>query len=26
VDMDMNFCVSCHKQRQASNDCLTCHY
>jgi cytochrome c-type biogenesis protein CcmH/NrfF len=26
VDMDMNFCVSCHQQRQASNDCLTCHY
>ena len=26
VNMDMNFCVSCHKQRQASNDCLTCHY
>jgi hypothetical protein len=26
VDMDMNFCVSCHRQRQASNDCLTCHY
>jgi hypothetical protein len=26
VDMDMGFCVNCHKQRQASNDCLTCHY
>lgn len=26
VDMNMNFCVSCHKERQASNDCLTCHY
>ena len=26
VNMDMNFCVSCHKERKASNDCLTCHY
>jgi hypothetical protein len=26
VDMKMSFCVSCHKARQASNDCLTCHY
>ena len=26
VDMDMGFCVNCHKQKQASNDCLTCHY
>jgi hypothetical protein len=26
VNMNMNFCVSCHQQRQASNDCLTCHY
>jgi hypothetical protein len=26
VDMDMAFCVNCHQQRQASNDCLTCHY
>lgn len=26
VDMDMQFCVNCHKQKQASNDCLTCHY
>ena len=26
VDMDMAFCVNCHKQKQASNDCLTCHY
>jgi len=24
--MDMQFCVNCHKQKQASNDCLTCHY
>lgn len=26
VNMDMAFCVNCHKTRQASNDCLTCHY
>lgn len=26
VDMTMSFCVNCHKQKQASNDCLTCHY
>jgi hypothetical protein len=26
VDMDMGFCVNCHQERQASNDCLTCHY
>jgi len=26
VDMDMAFCVNCHKQKQASNDCMTCHY
>lgn len=26
VNMDMGFCVNCHKQKQASNDCLTCHY
>ncbi len=26
VNMDMGFCVNCHKERQASNDCLTCHY
>ena len=26
VNMDMQFCVNCHKQKQASNDCLTCHY
>lgn len=26
IDMDMAFCVNCHKQKQASNDCLTCHY
>jgi hypothetical protein len=26
VEMDMAFCVNCHKGRQASNDCLTCHF
>lgn len=26
VDHSMNFCISCHKQKGASNDCLTCHY
>jgi hypothetical protein len=26
VNLTMGFCVSCHKQKNASNDCLTCHY
>ena len=26
VDHNMGFCINCHKQRGASNDCLTCHY
>jgi hypothetical protein len=26
VDLTMGFCVNCHKERQASNDCLTCHF
>jgi len=26
VDHTMGFCVDCHKSRQASIDCLTCHY
>jgi hypothetical protein len=26
VDHNMGFCISCHKQKGASNDCLTCHY
>ena len=26
VDHSMGFCVNCHKQKNASNDCLTCHY
>lgn len=26
VDLSMGFCVNCHTERKASNDCLTCHY
>jgi hypothetical protein len=26
VDHSMGFCVNCHKTKNASNDCLTCHY
>jgi len=26
VDHTMGFCVNCHRDRKASNDCLTCHY
>ncbi len=26
VDHTMSFCIECHEQRQASNDCLVCHY
>jgi hypothetical protein len=26
VDHSMGFCVQCHTQKNASNDCLTCHY
>jgi len=26
VDHTMRFCISCHQQKGASNDCLTCHY
>ena len=26
VDLTMGFCVNCHSERQASNDCLTCHF
>jgi hypothetical protein len=26
VDHSMGFCVDCHKAKQASNDCLTCHF
>lgn len=25
VDLNMGFCVNCHRTKQASNDCLTCH-
>jgi len=26
VKLTMGFCVSCHRQKNASNDCLTCHF
>ena len=26
VNHTMGFCINCHKQKGASNDCLTCHY
>ena len=26
VDHNMGFCVGCHRQKNVSNDCLTCHY
>jgi hypothetical protein len=26
VKHSMGFCVDCHRERQASNDCLTCHF
>jgi hypothetical protein len=26
VDLTMGFCVTCHREHNASNDCLTCHY
>jgi hypothetical protein len=26
VDHSMGFCVNCHREKKASNDCLTCHY
>ena len=26
VDHNMGFCVNCHRSKNASNDCLTCHY
>ena len=26
VDHTMGFCVNCHTQKKASNDCLTCHF
>lgn len=26
VDLNMGFCVTCHREKNAPNDCLTCHY
>jgi len=26
VDHNMGFCVNCHREKKASNDCLTCHF
>jgi hypothetical protein len=26
LDLNMGFCVNCHRSKRASNDCLTCHY
>jgi hypothetical protein len=26
VNLDMGFCVNCHREKQAPNDCLTCHF
>jgi hypothetical protein len=26
VNHTMGFCISCHEQKKASNDCMTCHY
>jgi hypothetical protein len=26
VTLDMGMCVTCHKEKNAPNDCLTCHY
>jgi hypothetical protein len=26
VDHTMGFCVNCHREHKAPNDCLTCHY
>jgi hypothetical protein len=26
VDHSMGFCIDCHREKQVSNDCLTCHY
>lgn len=26
VDMNMGFCVDCHRSKRAPNECITCHY
>ena len=26
VNLNMGFCVTCHRQKNAPNDCLTCHF
>jgi hypothetical protein len=26
VSLDMGYCVTCHRQKNAPNDCLTCHF
>jgi cytochrome c7-like protein len=26
VDLNMGFCVNCHRERNAPTDCLTCHF
>src|SRR6516164_184599 len=26
VDLDMGYCLNCHKQKEASVDCVTCHF
>jgi hypothetical protein len=26
VDLSMGYCVNCHREKQASIDCITCHY
>jgi hypothetical protein len=26
VDLNMGFCVTCHRQKNAPNECITCHF
>ncbi len=26
VNLNMGFCVTCHRQKNASNECITCHF
>jgi hypothetical protein len=26
VNIDMGFCISCHRSKQVSTDCITCHF